>query len=627
MAPGGQDASVAHEELLRNIAQLGLDIPEDLLVSVTKISTSKHQYKQCLWLHHKLLESQLGLPPSLHKTINSCLLFCAVEARDFSRCEAYFERIKAASPDGPSAKDYGNMMRYYAAIGEFEKALGILQNIKGVVPDNVTCNTVLSVCVKNQQLAIAEAMLHELSKPLDEDGTCVADVVTYNTVMKGYARLGGLARCDHLMSLMETQEIAPTAVTYGILLDCCINANDMPRAQRVFQEIRQHQTAEVGGEDGSAVGSSEQGRKGLGLNTVMYTTLIKGHAKAGDVDAAMSVYEEMKISGVAPDLITFSILIKSNCDSGRVGMSLGLLREMLDAGHQPDEIVYNNLLLGCCVVGVKLTPPFDDRRRLAAAILEEMQRSKVGPGNVRVLSRSWSASVGHILMKVIIATAGDASDDGDVVRRYDAVFEECLDLLDVRMERDYQVIPELRLYTQLAQQTIRQHNGGVTLRVCGSMIGRHMRNLQPNQPQPVVPKGTANTRNLAPKNRVDVITRQTVETLLASATTSNLLETTLQLLELFIKFRVVEVPDVQDALTAKLESMLSKKKRGGTYVREMRRIVATYASEPERYLASTTVFNGVTEAADDPDEGGWRVTRARRRTASDGISFLVLFDV
>ncbi|KAF4745297.1 hypothetical protein FOZ63_012920, partial [Perkinsus olseni] len=180
MAPGGQDASVAHEELLRNIAQLGLDIPEDLLVSVTKISTSKHQYKQCLWLHHKLLESQLGLPPSLHKTINSCLLFCAVEARDFSRCEAYFERIKAASPDGPSAKDYGNMMRYYAAIGEFEKALGILQNIKGVVPDNVTCNTVLSVCVKNQQLAIAEAMLHELSKPLDEDGTCVADVVTYN---------------------------------------------------------------------------------------------------------------------------------------------------------------------------------------------------------------------------------------------------------------------------------------------------------------------------------------------------------------------------------------------------------------------------------------------------------------
>ncbi|KAF4750702.1 hypothetical protein FOZ62_021740 [Perkinsus olseni] len=103
-----------------------------------------------------------------------------------------------------------------------------------------------------------------------------------------------------------------------------------------------------------------------------------------------------------------------------------------------------------------------------------------------------------------------------------------------------------------------------------------MRNLQPNQPQPVVPKGTANTRNLAPKNRVDVITRQTVETILASATTSNLLETTLQLLELFIKFRVVEVPDVQDALTAKLESMLSKKKRGGTYVREMRRIVATY---------------------------------------------------
>lgn len=51
---------------------------------------------------------------------------------------------------------------------------------------------------------------------------------------------------------------------------------------------------------------------------VLYTTLIKGFARAGQVDQAVQIYEEMrKERSMQPDVITFSILIKANCDVGR----------------------------------------------------------------------------------------------------------------------------------------------------------------------------------------------------------------------------------------------------------------------------------------------------------------------
>merc|ERR1719359_726810 len=84
------------------------------------------------------------------------------------------------------------------------------------------------------------------------------------------------------------------------------------------------------------------------MNTVLFTTLIKGFARAGEVDQAMQVYEQIRNArNVTPDLITFSILIKANCDVDRLEEALKLLESMLNLNLRPDEVVFNNLLAGC----------------------------------------------------------------------------------------------------------------------------------------------------------------------------------------------------------------------------------------------------------------------------------------
>merc|ERR1719512_421098 len=161
-----------------------------------------------------------------------------------------------------------------------------------------------------------------------ECATGIVDAITYNTLSKGYAKAGRLDDCFDLFRRMRANHIMPSQVTYGILLDCCINEKQMDKAMELFGEMR---------------------ADGLVMNTVLYTTLIKGFARVDQVDQAMRIYKQMcsDQTGVSPDLITFSILIKANCDAGRLEDALALLQSMVECKICPDEVIFNNLLGGC----------------------------------------------------------------------------------------------------------------------------------------------------------------------------------------------------------------------------------------------------------------------------------------
>merc|ERR1719330_401744 len=234
----------------------------------------------------------------------------------------------------------------------------------------------------------------------------MADVVTYNTLCKGYAKAGKLDQCLELFGHMRSRNIQPSQVTYGILLDCCINEKQMDKAAEIFNEM-----------------SSQ----GLVMNTVLYTTLIKGFARAGEVDQAMHVYKRMcndRDKGVCPDLITFSILIRANCDAGRLEEALALLSSMIDLGLRPDDVIFNNLLSGCVS---KNSPEF--AKRLYSNMVE---------GGVRPSNATFS-----ILIRLYAQNK---------------LLDEATEMLR-REPKAWNVETEPRLYVQLAQACLRERQG------------------------------------------------------------------------------------------------------------------------------------------------------------------------
>jgi pentatricopeptide repeat protein len=280
----------------------------------------------------------------------------------------------------------------------------------GVKIDNVMYNAALSIFVQAQQLELAETLLDDMEQ---QEGA--ADVITYNTMMKGYARAGLVTKCTSLHRRMTEQGVQPSEVSFGILLDACINGSAIDTAAKLFNEMVE---------------------AGCPVNTVLLTTLIKGFTKANRVEEAMCTYRRMlQTRNAQPDLVTFSILITANCDAGKMDLAMELFESMIKLGCQPDEIVFNNLLSGC----VK-TSNVD----LAWKLLADMVNHGVKPTNPTF----------SILLRLLTQHKR---------------FDEAADLL-WRADAEYGVQPEVRLFTQFAQACIRNRQGQRALEVFPTIV-------------------------------------------------------------------------------------------------------------------------------------------------------------
>jgi len=399
-------------KLLKDLRSIGPGISVSLFASAAKLCTSKHLFVDCLAIYDFMIED-----PAFEvseKSVWSCLLFCAIEARAYQRCAYFFGRLKACGT--PSHKDFGNMMRFAALHGDWKLSLQLIQEMRenDIEVDSVTHNTSLATCVSADQVDQGRMLLEEMAKT---EG--VADVITYNTLMKGYAKAGRMNECFQMFELMKKRNIAPSQVTYGILLDGCINENFLDRAAQVFNSM-------VNG--------------GCQMNTVLFTTLIKGFARAGEVDQAMKVYNQMRSErSMPPDLITFSILIKANCDSDRLEQALKLLEAMLELGLRPDEVVFNNLLNGCA-------------RQVNAELGKRLYADMIASG-IRPSNATFSI----------------------LIRLYHQckMLEEAVEML--RKEPAlHKVDPEPRLFLQLIQSCIRERQGRRAVEVYEMLVAKSM---------------------------------------------------------------------------------------------------------------------------------------------------------
>jgi len=398
--------------LLKDLHRSGLGVSASLFGSVAKICTSKHLFADCLAIYDFVTgDATFSLTD---KSVWSCLLFCAIEARAYQRCNYFFSRLKASGT--PSHKDYGNMVRLASLHGDWQLSLRLIQEMRssGVEIDSVIYNTSLATCVAADQVDQGRSLLEEMVKA---EG--VADVITYNTLMKGYAKAGRMDQCFELFDLLKTRNISPSQVTYGILLDGCINENLLDRAAEVFNKM-------VNG--------------GCPMNTVLFTTLIKGFARAGEVDQAMKVYQQMRSErSVPPDLITFSILIKANCDADRLDKALKLLESMLELGLKPDEVIFNNLLGGCAR---------QTNLELGKRLYTDMIASGIRPSNAT--------------FSILIRLYHQCKQ-----------LDEAVEMLRTEPVT-HKVDPEPRLFLQLIQSCIRERQGRRAVDVYDMLLERSM---------------------------------------------------------------------------------------------------------------------------------------------------------
>ena len=89
------------------------------------------------------------------------------------------------------------------------------------------------------------------------------------------------------------------------------------------------------------------------MNTIIYTTLIKGFSKTQQLDRAVKLYEEMKCDNkIKPNNVTFNSLIDCCVRCTNMENAQMIFEEMLapESEVKPDLITYSTMVKGYCKI-------------------------------------------------------------------------------------------------------------------------------------------------------------------------------------------------------------------------------------------------------------------------------------
>lgn len=271
---------------------------------------------------------------------------------------------------------------------ELSTILSLLEE-SDIQMDEVLFGGFADACIRSGNLKILWKQYQQLLKtgqPVQVSGP------TYGNMIKAFGQVQDVQSVQQLWKHMCEQHVKLTAVTLGCMVEALVSNNHVSEAWKIVNDAW----------------SSEDQRELL--NTVIYSTIVKGFTMSRQHDQVIAVFKEMKERGIAcntvtyntmlnglarcgmmhevpellkgmrdsdppvqPDIITYSTIVKGYCIAGDVDRAFALLDEMKKLGNvKPDEVLYNSLLDGCAK---------QSRVEEALKLLEEMKQEGVVPSN------------------------------------------------------------------------------------------------------------------------------------------------------------------------------------------------------------------------------------------------------
>lgn len=364
---------------------------------------------------HRLLDemSERGLPASLvtyHKLLNS-----KVQAKDVKGAWRLVEDLQVASLV-PNAVTYSILLKGFTSAAhsnDLSRAMKLV-DVMETPMDEVLFASVAEACIRTGRLDV----LSERTEQYRGKGALQGlTAPTYGSMIKAYGQAHDVEQVWLLWDEMAKRQVRPTSITLGCMVEALVMNRRCDQAWELIQKI-----------------SSDPDEKLL-LNTVIYSTILKGFAMSKQLDRLMALYDEMRMSGVVcntityntmlnafaqcgdmnrvpqllddmknaippvePDIVTYSTMVKGFCAAGDVDKGLKLLHDMKNGCLLPDEVMFNSLLDGCA-----RQHRLDD----ALQLLNVMKEACVAPSNytlsimVKLLGRARKLNQAFAMVKSV----------------------------------------------------------------------------------------------------------------------------------------------------------------------------------------------------------------------------------
>ncbi|KAF4653913.1 hypothetical protein FOL47_010233 [Perkinsus chesapeaki] len=272
------------------------------------------------------------------------------------------------------------------------RTMELVERMRGDM-DEVLFSSVIEACIRIGKLDI---LSHKLQQYTMEGGLKGLTAPTYGSMIKAYGHAKDLRKVWSLWTEMRQRSVKPTAITLGCMVDALVTNRYPEDALALIHDMINtpdcadcvntivYSTVIKGFAMSKQVDRvfdvyQEMIGNNIALNTVSFNTIMDACARGGMMHRVTEIFRDMEAQGVEPDIITYSTIVKGYCLAGDVDTAFAVLRDMTNDGENsgkkkfaPDEIMYNSLLDGCAK---------QHRVEQALDLLEEMRSHNVAPSN------------------------------------------------------------------------------------------------------------------------------------------------------------------------------------------------------------------------------------------------------
>ncbi|KAI5054408.1 hypothetical protein GOP47_0030704 [Adiantum capillus-veneris] len=154
----------------------------------------------------------------------------------------------------------------------------------------------------------------------------VRDVVSWNTLIAGYAQHGLGKEAVGCLQRMRSEGLSPNAITYACILKACGIIQEVDMGKKIHNEI------------------TSQGL--LSKHAMLGDALVYMYAKCGVLTKAQEVFDELPIRGP----VSRNALIAGYAQQGQGQEALDCFQQMRSEGLSPNAITYTCFLKACGVM-------------------------------------------------------------------------------------------------------------------------------------------------------------------------------------------------------------------------------------------------------------------------------------
>jgi pentatricopeptide repeat protein len=458
-----------------------------------------------------------GLPASrvtFHELLNS-----EVSAGNQRAIWKVVDEMKAAghAPDAVTCSILAKCLKEGAHPWNIERVMNLVAELGGPI-DEVLLSSVVEGCIRMKRLDLLAKVLEQFKK---QDGDLKLSAPCYGSLIKAYGQSGDISRMWELWREMSQRNVKATAITLGCMVDalvtnyCVRDAWDLLNETYANEEDKQlvntviYSTVLKGfawAKDIKCVFQvfDEMTKRGIACNTITYNTMIDACARSGTMDRVPRLLGAMAKEGTTLDLVTYSSLVKGYALSGDVCRGFQVVEEMKNTGLKPDEIMHNLLLDGCAKEG---------RVEEALKLLQSMQSTGVKPSNhtlsilVKLLGRARRLEEAFKLVEDLPKRHGFQLN----VQVYTTLIQACLNSrkLDLamqvhkRMASDPACKPDEKVYSVLVRGCLQANglNEAVCALRCAYRLDKTVKSHAPGVEAEVLAEAMAQLRSSSAAHR------------------------------------------------------------------------------------------------------------------------------